>query len=118
VAQAVSKTVGYLDAVKRQGWITTGKPMELAYRFAREVVDVDTMKREVAAESFDTAAAQPTQDAADKQAGRDERALAELRIDWKNVMAFRVYSDRVVIIEGPVGYKRTYALPGAQEVEG
>jgi len=32
-------------------------------------------------------------------------------------MAFGVHSDRVVIIEGPVGYKRVYAFPGAGEVE-
>ena len=46
-----------------------------------------------------------------------ERALADLGIEWKNVMAFGVHSDRVVIIEGPVGYKRVYAFPGAGEVE-
>jgi hypothetical protein len=42
----------------------------------------------------------------------------ELGIEWKNVMAFRVHSDRVVIIEGPGGYKRTYMLTGEEEVEG
>jgi len=46
-----------------------------------------------------------------------ERALAELGIEWEDVMAFGVHSDRVVIIEGPVGYKRVYALPGASELE-
>jgi len=45
------------------------------------------------------------------------RALAELGIEWKDVMALGVHSDRVVIIEGPVGYKRVYALPGAGELE-
>jgi hypothetical protein len=34
-------------------------------------------------------------------------------MEWKDVMAFGVHSDRVVIIEGPVGYKRTYMFPGA-----
>jgi hypothetical protein len=38
----------------------------------------------------------------------------ELGIEWKNVMAFGLYSDRVVIIEGPVGYKRTWWLPEAR----
>ena len=47
-----------------------------------------------------------------------ERALADLGIEWKDVMAFRVHGDRVVIIEGPVGYKRTYMLTGEEEVEG
>jgi len=35
----------------------------------------------------------------------------DLGIEWKNVMAFRVHSDRVVIIEGPVGFKRTWWFP-------
>jgi hypothetical protein len=83
--------------------------------------------------SFDTAAGQPTQDVGAarailrqaQDAAQDaaqngsgsvvERALAELGIEWKNVMAFGVHSDRVVIIEGPVGYKRTYMLPDAGE---
>jgi hypothetical protein len=33
-------------------------------------------------------------------------------------MAFRAHSDRVVIIEAPVGYKRTYMFPGAEDAEG
>jgi hypothetical protein len=45
------------------------------------------------------------------------RALAELGIQWKDVMALGVHSDRVLIIEGPVGYKRVHALPGAGELE-
>jgi len=32
-------------------------------------------------------------------------------------MAFGVHSDRIVVIEGPVGYKRVYAFPGAGKVE-
>jgi len=79
--------------------------------------------------SFDTAAAQPTQDAPSSAATQDaapdggpkgagrkliERALAELGIEWKNVMAFGLHSDRIVIIEGPVGYKRTWWLPGGR----
>ena len=34
------------------------------------------------------------------------------------VMAFGVHSDRVVIIEGPVGYKRTCWLPGGRAEAG
>ena len=68
---------------------------------------------------LDTAAAQRAED--DRPRGAEgspvERALAELGIEWKDVMAFGVHSDRVVIIEGPVGYKRVYALPGAGELE-
>jgi hypothetical protein len=36
------------------------------------------------------------------------------RMEWKDVMAFRVHSDRVVIIEVPVGFKRTWSLPGGK----
>ncbi len=35
-------------------------------------------------------------------------ALKALGIRPKNVMAWKVYPDRVVIIEGPVGYKRIW----------
>ena len=41
------------------------------------------------------------------------QGTVELGIEWKDVMAFRVHSDRVVIIEGPVGYKRTWWMPEA-----
>jgi len=34
------------------------------------------------------------------------------------VMAFGVYSDRVVITEGPVGYKRTWWMPEARAEAG
>ena len=46
------------------------------------------------------------------------RALADLGIEWEDVMAFGVHSDRVVIIEGPVGFKRTWWLPGARAQAG
>jgi hypothetical protein len=36
------------------------------------------------------------------------------RMEWKDLMAFRVHSDRLVIIEGRVGYKRTWWLPGGK----
>jgi hypothetical protein len=39
------------------------------------------------------------------------RVLAELGIEWKDAMAFGLYGDRVVIIEGPVEYKRTWWMP-------
>jgi hypothetical protein len=47
LAQAASEIIGYLDAMKSHGWITTRKAMELAYKFAGEVVDVETMMKEV-----------------------------------------------------------------------
>jgi len=42
------------------------------------------------------------------------RALANLGIEWKDVMAFGVHSDRIVIVEGPVGFKRTWWVPEAR----
>jgi len=63
VAQAAREIVEYLDAMKRQGWITTRKAMELPYKFAEEVVDVEAMLKELERESFDAAATQLTQDA-------------------------------------------------------
>jgi len=43
---------------------------------------------------------------------RDARALddacAALGIDPANVLSFKVYEDKVVIIEGPTGFKRTW----------
>ncbi|HEM61709.1 MAG TPA: hypothetical protein ENO24_05425 [Chloroflexi bacterium] len=62
-AQAASEIVAYLDMMQERGWITKRKAMELAYRFAGEVVDVELLLEELESESFDTAAAQPTQDA-------------------------------------------------------
>ena len=35
-------------------------------------------------------------------------ALHALGIDPNHVLDFKVYEDRVVIIEGPVGFKRTW----------
>jgi len=35
-------------------------------------------------------------------------ALDALGIDPKQVLGFKVYDDRVVIIEGPVGFKRIW----------
>jgi hypothetical protein len=37
-----------------------------------------------------------------------KRALADLGIDAEDVMAHRVYPDRVVIIQGPAGFKRVW----------
>lgn len=37
-------------------------------------------------------------------------ALKGLGVKRSDVMAHKVYADRVVIIEGPVGYKRIYKL--------
>jgi hypothetical protein len=36
------------------------------------------------------------------------RACRGLRIDAKDILSSQVYTDRVVIIEGPVGYKRVW----------
>jgi len=47
-----------------------------------------------------------------------DRALSVLKIERDDVMSYRIGNDRVVVIQGPVGYKRTYVFPGAQEVEG
>jgi hypothetical protein len=68
---------------------------------------------------LDTPTAGASQDARPRGAEGSPvgRVLAELGIESKNVMAFEVHSDRVLIIEGPVGYKRVYAFPGAGEVE-
>jgi len=41
-----------------------------------------------------------------------ERALVDLGIEPDNVMAHQVYPDRVVIIEGPAGFKRVWMMPG------
>jgi hypothetical protein len=48
VAQAASAIVEYLVAMKEQGWITDRKAMELAYKFAGEVIDVEALRRELA----------------------------------------------------------------------
>lgn len=41
-----------------------------------------------------------------------EEACQALGIAMEDVMSHRVYSDKVVLIEGPVGYKRVYGLQG------
>jgi len=38
--------------------------------------------------------------------------------EWKDVMTFGVHSDRVVVIEGPVGFKRTWWFAGAKGAQG
>jgi hypothetical protein len=48
-AQAAHEIVEYLVAMKEQGWITKRKAMEMAYRFAGEMVDVEDMLEELAA---------------------------------------------------------------------
>jgi hypothetical protein len=39
-------------------------------------------------------------------------------MEWKDVMAFGVTSDRVVIIEGPVRYERTWWMAGTRTQAG
>jgi len=46
-------------------------------------------------------------DRVESQLGKACRALG---IAASDVMSYRVYSDRVAIIEGPVGYKRVYEV--------
>jgi hypothetical protein len=41
-------------------------------------------------------------------------ALRALGISRGDVMSYSVRGDRVVIIEGPVGYKRVWEAPGAK----
>jgi hypothetical protein len=42
-----------------------------------------------------------------------DHGLSILKIEREDVMAYRICNDRVVVIQGPVGYKRTYVFPGA-----
>jgi hypothetical protein len=42
-------------------------------------------------------------------------ALEALGVREEDVMSYKVYADKVVVIEGPVGYKRVW-LRDAQEV--
>jgi len=46
-----------------------------------------------------------------------DRALKALCIEAGNVLSYAVHDDRVVVIEGPVGYKRVYKFPGARGVQ-
>ena len=50
-----------------------------------------------------------------EQAGDEmlKRAMKDLGIDWEDVMSHQVYDDRIVIVEGPVGYKRTWWFPAS-----
>jgi hypothetical protein len=47
VARAAREIVSYLSEMKAQGWITNRKAMELAYKFAGEVVDVEALLEEL-----------------------------------------------------------------------
>jgi hypothetical protein len=50
-AQAAKEIVEYLAVMKDRGWITDRKAMELAYKFAGEVVDVEALLEELGASS-------------------------------------------------------------------
>jgi hypothetical protein len=50
VAQAAREIVEYLGAMKDRGWITDRKAMELAYKFAGQVIDVEALLEELSAE--------------------------------------------------------------------
>ena len=41
-----------------------------------------------------------------------DHAQSVPKIERDDVMAYRTGTDRVVVIQGPVGYKRTYMFPG------
>jgi len=51
VARAAKQIIGYLSEMTRQGWMTKRKAVEMAYRFAGEVVDVEAMLVELASEA-------------------------------------------------------------------
>ena len=51
VARAAREIVQYLEAMKAHGWITDRKAMELAYKFAGEVIDVEALLRELEAQA-------------------------------------------------------------------
>ncbi len=51
VAQAAREIVEYLGAMKDRGWITDRKAMELAYKFAGQVIDVEALLQELSGES-------------------------------------------------------------------
>jgi predicted cupin superfamily sugar epimerase len=59
VARAAATIVTYLVELKRLGWITDRKAMELAYKFAGEVIDVEAMLRELQTEAGTDTAAPP-----------------------------------------------------------
>ena len=50
LAQAAREIMEYLEGMMRRGWITRRKAMELAYKFAGEVVDVEAMVKELESE--------------------------------------------------------------------
>jgi hypothetical protein len=50
----------------------------------------------------------------EQDAARLEEACQALGVALGDVMSYRLYDDRVVIIEGPVGYKRVYEVKGTQ----
>jgi hypothetical protein len=39
--------------------------------------------------------------------------MVDLGMEWEDVMSYRVHIDRIVVIEGPVGFKRTWWFPEA-----
>ena len=46
-AKAANEIIEYLVAMKNHGWITDRKAIELAYKFAGEVVDVEALMKEL-----------------------------------------------------------------------
>jgi hypothetical protein len=73
---------------------------------------------EAPAESEGTAEAAEASEPVESEPAVLGRALVDLGIEPENVMSFRVYPDRVVIIEGPVGFKRVWMMPGQEPASG
>jgi len=48
-AEAAKNIIEYLQGMKREGWITTRKALEIAYKFVGETVDVEALMTELAA---------------------------------------------------------------------
>ena len=46
-AKAALAMVETLVAMKAQGWITTRKALEIAYKFAGEIIDVEALMKEL-----------------------------------------------------------------------
>ena len=63
VARAAKEIITYLREMKALGWITDRKAMELAYKFAGEVIDVEAMLRELQTEAGTETAAPPEEQA-------------------------------------------------------
>jgi hypothetical protein len=46
------------------------------------------------------------------------RALVDLGIEWQCVMSHQVHDERIVIVEGPVGFKGKWWFPASGAMAG